>query len=141
VPWPPLPVRAFSPCGRARTWGLLSEPNISQEGFKAELQHKVQLDGKSHSVGIPGIVVESVFALEDPANSGILVSWTDNSWEDYVRPDAIGASWRPSGQTRQAKKTCPNVLLLSDAFRARFVIERWIAIATEKLWRQSPSGH
>src|SRR6266704_2985937 len=48
--------------------GVLRELTISQEGFKAQLAHQVQIEGKSHSVEISGIVVESVLAFQDPAN-------------------------------------------------------------------------
>ncbi len=67
---------ATSSCGQIQSmWaggirdGVVGNINISQDGFNVQLVNDVQIEGKSRSVEIPGIVVESVLAFSDPANS------------------------------------------------------------------------
>ncbi len=67
--------------------GVLRELTISQEGFKAQLAHQVQIEGKSHSVEISGIVVESVLAFQDPANSDFGFWGQLTPGQITVRPD------------------------------------------------------
>ena len=75
--------------------GLLRDLNISQDGFKAKLVHQFELEGKSHSVEIPGIVVESALAFEDPGNSDFGFLGQITPGEITLRPevDAILAAW------------------------------------------------
>lgn len=97
----PYRATATSSCARIQSmWaggvreGALSELNISQDGLNAELLHKVQHEGKSHSVGIPGIVVESVLALQDPGNSDFVFLGQITPGQITVRPDAkVLAGW------------------------------------------------
>jgi len=84
--------------------GALSELNISQNGFNADLLHKVQIEGKSHSVGIPGVVVESVLALQDPGNSEFLFFGQITARQTTVRPDVkVLAGW-PSWANPPSRK-------------------------------------
>jgi len=107
----PYRATATSSCARIQSmWaggvreGALSEINISQDGFNAELLHKAQLEGKSHSVGIPGVVVESVLALEDPANSEFLFLGQITPGQIKVQPDAkVLAGW-PSWANPPSRK-------------------------------------
>ncbi len=74
--------------------GALRELNISRDGFKVELVHTVQLEGKTHSVVVPGIVVESAIALVDPGNSDFLFLGQIRPGQITVRPDAkVLAGW------------------------------------------------
>ena len=93
---------ATSSCGHIQSmWasgireGVLGNLNISQDGFKAQLVYQFQLEGKSHSVEIPSIVVESALAFQDPANSDFGFLGQIASGEITVRPDvdAILAAW------------------------------------------------
>jgi TPR repeat protein len=107
----PFRATATSSCARIQSmWaggvreGALSEINISQDGFNAELLHKVQLEGKSHSVGIPGVVVESVLALEDPANSEFLFLGQITAGQITVRPNAKVLDGWPSWANPPSRK-------------------------------------
>ncbi|MDH4175666.1 MAG: hypothetical protein OEV97_18185, partial [Betaproteobacteria bacterium] len=107
----PFRATASASCARIQSmWaggvreGALRELNISQNGFNAELLHKVQVEGKSHSVGIPGVVVESVLALKDPANSEFLFFGQITPGQITVQPDAkVLAGW-PSWANPPSRK-------------------------------------
>jgi len=93
---------ATSPCGRIQSmWaggvqeGVLGDLKISQDSFKARLVHQFHLEGKSHTVEIPGIVVESALVFDDPANSDFTFLGQIAPGQITVRPDvdAILAAW------------------------------------------------
>jgi TPR repeat protein len=98
-------------CGRIQSmWaggvheGVLREMNISQDSFKADLVHKVELSGKTDSLEILGVVVESVLAFVDPANSEFLFIGRITPGQITVRPDArVLAGW-PNWANPPSKK-------------------------------------
>jgi len=90
---------------------------VTQEGYSASLDHRLQLKGKEESLGMAGIVVESALAFKDPANSDLVFLGEIAPERITVRPDAdaILAAW-PSfipAPSRQDLSEC--VVTLSPA--------------------------
>lgn len=75
--------------------GALKDVHISQNGFIVKLVYPVLHKGKTTSLNIQGIVVESSLAFSDPGNSDFGFRGTVKPNEITVRPDInrILASW------------------------------------------------
>lgn len=112
---------ATSSCGRIQSmWasgvreGILDDLNISQDGFKAQLVSQFQLEGKSQSVEIPGIVVESALAFDDPANSEFIFLGQITPGQITVRPDMrVLAAWPNWARPPRRKDLSECVVTLS----------------------------
>ncbi|XGV98128.1 MAG: hypothetical protein ACAF41_04150 [Leptolyngbya sp. BL-A-14] len=77
---------------------ILSDLNITQDGFTIQLIHQVKHEDKSSTIHIPGTIVESVFIFNDPMNSDFTFVGEMTPGKIIVRPDVerILAAW-PTG--------------------------------------------